>query len=335
MMIRDSSSSGGLIIGPETMANVLLERSAWVYARLAQAEAYGVRVGEVTLTETLLLDLREALPGLQVTVYTQRQEARTGADWQWEWWFHGSLWFGIRVQAKLLKENSSGTAGYDLGFRSGKSKVLQLDLLTKDADASGLAAAYVLYNGPELDPAFEDMPWNCTSLAKCQLHFGISFLPAASARRLLDAGTLDVQSVAAASRPWACLFRCAAIGGCDAWPDAFRKAGPLDRAVARAFLLAEEEGSLLSFVGGDRIGHREVAARSVDEKVRRLRRAAPPPYVARIRGRAPEAGFDSEIDAALPEKVGAVTIIEDEQPERRVVRRRRSLGGDVRSGRAD
>lgn len=324
MTTRDSSSSGCLVIGPETMANVLLARSAWVYWRLVQAEQHGLSLGEVTLTETLLLDIREALPGLQVTMYTQRQEARTGADWQWEWWFHGTRWFGIRAQAKLLKEIPGGTAGYDLGFLSGKAKNLQLDLLVQDAAADNVAAAYVLYNGPKIDEVFDALTWNCSSLAKHQEHFGVSYLPAASAQKLLQAGKLDVLSVGAASRPWVCLFRCMAVGGCAAWPSSFGTSAPLDRAVARAFLLAEDEGGLPSFTPEDRAARRQNTAASVEERSGPLRRREPPSYVARLRELGAEARFDSEIAESLPDGVGAVTIFEDERQPRKKLRPRRS-----------
>lgn len=311
-MIPDSSVSGGLIVGPETMANVLLERSAWVYARLAQAERNGLRLGEVTLTETLLLDIRTALPGLQVTMYTPHQEAHTGADWQWEWWFHGTRWFGIRAQAKLLKEISAGTVGYDLDFRSGKAKRRQLDLLMQDAATNKMAPAYVLYNGPQLDDAFDCIPWNCSSLAKRPEYFGVSYLPAESAEHLVNAGALDVLSVGAASRPWACLFRCAAADRCAAWPTALNKSVPLDRAVARAFFLAEYEGAHFGFEPGEREAHRDAAARDLDERIGHLRRALPPPHVARLRELGSEARLDPEFDSMLPEGVGAVSIFEVE-----------------------
>lgn len=324
MTLRERSASGCLIVGPETMANVLLDRSAWVYARLVQAEQYGLNLGEVTLTETLLLDIREALPGLQVTMYTQPQEARTGADWQWEWWFHGTRWFGIRAQAKRLKEISSHAVGYDIGFRSGKAKIPQLDLLVQDATRNNMAAAYVLYNGPELDGSFDTLQWNCSSLAKRQEHFGVSYLPAMSAEELLRAGKLDVLSVGAASRPWACLFRCAAVGGCAAWPEAFGRAGPLDQVVARAFHLAQEEGGLPAYTAGDRAAHRDSMVGTLDERISPLRRTEPPPYVARLRELGPDARLDLEVAYTLPQGVGAVTIFEDERKRRKILRGNRS-----------
>ena len=74
---------------------------------------------EETITQDLQLDISAALPVMIVRTFTKRQAARTGADWQWEWWFEGRRWFGLRVQAKRLKRLPSGQLGYDLGYQRG------------------------------------------------------------------------------------------------------------------------------------------------------------------------------------------------------------------------
>jgi hypothetical protein len=95
----------------EALEDVLIDRAAWTHARLSAGRQHGVELREETITQDLLLDISIALPGLSVQTYTTRQEAANGADWQWEWWFEGRQWFGLRVQAKRLQRLGSDQLG--------------------------------------------------------------------------------------------------------------------------------------------------------------------------------------------------------------------------------
>src|ERR1041384_5506942 len=134
----------------DRLASVLLDRSAWVYARLVAASDHGVSLQEETITESLLLDIAIDLPDLRVKQYTRTEESRNGADWQWEWWFHGDRWFGVRLQAKKLRRpRRNAMPGYSLGYLTNGGD-RQVELLCDQASEDTVAAAYVFYNGPDL-----------------------------------------------------------------------------------------------------------------------------------------------------------------------------------------
>jgi hypothetical protein len=73
-------------------------RRATVRHALA-AERAGFASHEQALTEVVLT---RAAPAVQVSTFSQREEARTGADWLW-WWRGRGEWFGALVQAKRNK----------------------------------------------------------------------------------------------------------------------------------------------------------------------------------------------------------------------------------------
>lgn len=110
------------------------------------ADHAGFQAHEQALTEIVLT--RNA-PVTQVWTYTQREEARTGADWLW-WWRSGGEWFGALVQAKRNKPRLS-MPWYDFGYRTGSGH-RQIDLLLGHARNLGVPAVYVLYNYPRIDP---------------------------------------------------------------------------------------------------------------------------------------------------------------------------------------
>lgn len=114
----------------KALEDVLIQRARWTHTRLSDGRRKGVELHEETITQDLLLDIAMAMPAMTVETFTKHREARNGADWQWEWWFEGRQWFGLRVQAKRLKRLKSRRLGYDLGYKSGK----QLDLLLRDAE---------------------------------------------------------------------------------------------------------------------------------------------------------------------------------------------------------
>lgn len=95
---------------------VLINCAGWTYTCLSDGRRNRVELHEETITQDLLLDIAIAMPAMTVKAFTKRQEGRNGADWQWEWWFEGRQWFGLRVQAKRLKLLKSGRFGYDLGL---------------------------------------------------------------------------------------------------------------------------------------------------------------------------------------------------------------------------
>src|SRR5690349_14649253 len=114
-------------VAREELARVLTERAAWTYARLSTGRRHNVDLYEGTITQDLLLDISTVLPDMAVKTFTRREEARSGADWYWEWWFHGQEWFGLLAQAKRLKKQGRGKPRYDLGYKVGSERNWQVD----------------------------------------------------------------------------------------------------------------------------------------------------------------------------------------------------------------
>jgi len=79
---------------PSALAGALLEPAIWTEDRLDRARLADVAQQEETITESVLLELKESLPQLSIKTYTRLEENRdTGADWLW-WWCGETAWFG-------------------------------------------------------------------------------------------------------------------------------------------------------------------------------------------------------------------------------------------------
>jgi hypothetical protein len=291
------------LVTREALEDVLIDRAAWTHARLSAGREHGVELREETITQDLLLDISIALPGLSVQTYTTRQEAGNGADWQWEWWFEGHQWFGLRVQAKRLQRLRSGQLGYNIGYESGRrgSKRRQIDLLIDDADEAGIPAAYVLYNGPDLNMAA--FTWGCRRLPAKAAFFGVSLLPATVALELLDAQRDDLGSVGSASRPWSCLASCDQRG-CTAkedprtWPLASTYVGSGDFSwlTAASYYRIEHQAG-----GTPQADIYEDEYSTLSPRVLPGMHETAPPYVRALsRG--------EQADLQLPPRVSAVTV---------------------------
>ncbi|QMU72584.1 DUF6615 family protein [Streptacidiphilus sp. P02-A3a] len=288
----------------DQFAGVLLDRCRWVHKRLLDSDRFGVNLQEETLTEDLLLDIAmEMAPfDLKVEMFSKPREGREGADW--EWWFGGRQWFGVRVQAKRLRR-IGGRLGYDLDYRIGRggSGPLQVEVFRDRAREAGLAAAYVFYNGPvDLNQFW----WDCDRLPREPENFGVSVLPVAVARALVQDGTVDFGTVANASHPWPCLVSSGSGPwpfGCGFWPFEpppwVDSPDPvdLDQVVARRFFALTHEG--LRWVNRPA---NEVWSRYVRMRVDQYCRAEPPDYVRRLL----EGGRD--IAEAVPPEVGAISV---------------------------
>ena len=210
--------------GRVAVGSLLIDRAAWVHQRLATAERLHLPLSEETVTETVLLDGCTALPRhVSATAYSRQDESRrTGADW--EWWFGdgvGSMWFGVRVQAKKLKADRAGGWTFDLAYtpkseRAKSRPIRQVDRLLSSAAAAGLPAVYVLYNGPGLGSL--SFPWPCCHFPPSGDLLGVGVVAATTAQSLADAKTLDAATVLSHARPWSCLALCPLWQGLHAIP---------------------------------------------------------------------------------------------------------------------
>ena len=107
------------------------------------AERAGFAAHEQSRTEILLARVA-AGSGMDVRVFTQPEEGRTGADWLW-WFESDGEWFGVLVQAKRNKPEK-GRAHYDFNYKGEN----QVDQLIEAASLIDVPAIYVLYNHPTL-----------------------------------------------------------------------------------------------------------------------------------------------------------------------------------------
>jgi len=210
------------------LAFELLLRSVHVDERLEDAAITGLPWKETSITDELLLDLGVRFSGdIEIHSYTGHDEAKTGADWKWEWIFEGdTASFIMLVQAKKLKPIKGGAFGYDFGYRSGRRGRRQIDILLEYARRLDLVAAYALYNGPSLET---DGQWQCPALPEHRPFMGVGLLPAEVARyefgRAPDPHWVNQRAVTSKALPLCCLALCDSLSPCsmcppDGWPPA-------------------------------------------------------------------------------------------------------------------
>lgn len=157
-------------------------------------------LGEESITDYLLLELKRSHPHeVVVTKFTRAREGRvTGADW--EWWFRSSgHWFGMLVQAKKL--DGVRLKYPEIGYKntSGRS---QIDLLLEHASKQSVYPIYCFYNY-----------WNITSCPATSLrcipprveYLGCTIADAYSVKHLIESSKTDLLSILRISLPWTCL----------------------------------------------------------------------------------------------------------------------------------
>jgi hypothetical protein len=299
---RGRASTGGRI----AVGELLVDRARWVQERLTQAERLALNLGEETITESLLLDMSTALPGnIIARPYTRIDESRvTGADW--EWWLGdgpGRPWFGMRVQAKKLKQLRAGVFGYDFGYTpTAVPRIRQVDRLIEAASRVGLPAVFALYNGPQLD--LDEFAWGCCHFEPERQLLGVGLLSAEAARARADQGNMDQGSVCGDSRPWSCAALCPYwLRLKDAWP------GPANSPPVGAELslwAADLIASLLAAGAVAARGSQRIADIVAATALRGWTET--PDYVQRLATDI-SATNDDRLDIPLPEDLGGVLLL--------------------------
>jgi hypothetical protein len=205
---------------PNSLFRGLQSRSIGIYRRISDGMQWGVAQQETTITETMLLSLRQSNPEVSVRQLNVHEEGREGADW--EWWFQGrDRWFHALVQAKRLTYLRNGSLGYQVDYKSGKSRIPQHELLLAAAKARGAVPLYVLYNGPRIV-----MPrsWPCGLLRPRRDLIGASFLPGESVANRAKLKTIDQGSIRGLDWPLPCIVcpwserRCSWFSPVTVWP---------------------------------------------------------------------------------------------------------------------
>jgi len=86
---------------------IAIKNSGWAWDSLREARKHSYQVGEESITDFLVLNIKKWGKGrIVVDTFTRHKEAVNGSDW--EWWFTGTSgkWLGMRVQAKVLNLKS-------------------------------------------------------------------------------------------------------------------------------------------------------------------------------------------------------------------------------------
>lgn len=188
-----------------SLVSLLEDLAEDTWERVRDGFSLGVRQGETTITDILLLELKRAnLPGLIVKKTPPTNEPAFGTDW--EWWIGSdqSGWMRFAVQAKklYLDKRTYSALGHKLNGQ------LQIDALKQYAHAVGAVPLYCLYNYCGWTPLHNY--WHCTQpLDAPQLGCTVTSLPVArQAVHTRGARSFESVHLAPATIPWRCLVRC-------------------------------------------------------------------------------------------------------------------------------
>jgi len=208
---------------PAMMGNALLgshlcstfrSQAFWTWEQLAKARKSKVHLGEESLTDFNLLEIRTHHHRDVITkTFSKAQESRDGADW--EWWFTGSTgkWIGFRLQAKVLN--------------TGSERFEHLHYVTPSGEfQSNLLCRRALNHSPKLIPLYcLYCYWAGSYKDFCDAGGSFSHPPEAYGCALLDAhlvrgmrGSKGADSLSALLRhttPWHTLVCCDSFGGED------------------------------------------------------------------------------------------------------------------------
>lgn len=197
------------------LALALAEMAQETSGRLAAAQMSNLPLSEESITEPMLINLKQTVPGLEIRALTKAAESREGADW--EFWIEGDhQWFAFLVQAKKSKRsNKAQGATYDLGYLSGKETTPQVYLLARTSAARGMPGVYAFYNDPML---FVDyLRSSCRKSGIPAGLEGISTMSVGTARWLFQGGwdkPVPVDIAAPFTFPWSCLAACPVTDEC-------------------------------------------------------------------------------------------------------------------------
>lgn len=176
-----------------------LSHETWTF--LEKARGVGHQPLEETITDKNVIELKALHPiEVKTTTFSKRREARTGADW--EWWFTNkanSVWFGVRVQAKILKFMSNRYEA--LHYKS------QTSVLISDAAKNGLYPLYCFYSQWPLATAIN--PKQCGTFPNAPESYGCSLVDAHTISSIKASPNSDsLASIMGVSFPWSCLVCC-------------------------------------------------------------------------------------------------------------------------------
>ncbi|MBT4290524.1 MAG: hypothetical protein HOD92_24625, partial [Deltaproteobacteria bacterium] len=182
---------------------LLIKNSGWTWDRLREARKLGYQIGEESVTDFVILNLKKYGAGkLQVNSFTRHEEAINGADW--EWWLTGpsGSWIGMRIQAKIINLQSEKFEHLHHTNKHGT----QLDQLIKDASRNCLVPLYCMYSN--WDPQKYKTPKNCPADKNSVRHYGNSIVGIDVVKNLHKRKKKDLASIIRYLIPMHCIFCC-------------------------------------------------------------------------------------------------------------------------------
>ncbi len=187
---------------------IAIKNSSWTWNKLREARALDFQVGEESLTDFVVLNIKKWGVGkISIDTFTRHAESLNGADW--EWWFSGpsGKWLGMRVQAKVLNLASEKYEHLHHKNKHGS----QVDLLIKDASKNKLIPLYCMYTN--WDPKKYKANWNCQSYKPTVRHYGTAILSPQEVKKLQSNNETRLSSVIKSLKPMHCIFCCSGFGG--------------------------------------------------------------------------------------------------------------------------
>jgi hypothetical protein len=178
----------------------------------------GIRVGEESITDRLLLDLARAFPHpTRIVKWNRIEEGRkTGADW--DWWFvepWSGRGVGLRVQAKRVDYFNGRMTGLDAQNRNGWQRAM-LQLSAAEAGMHPLYCFYVASTVPRSGATAcgsfvsDEAP---SAWAGSNELYGCSIVGPEVVETAVQMGDQSLGFFWPLLLPWSCLACCEKIGG--------------------------------------------------------------------------------------------------------------------------
>lgn len=194
------------------LCQITQKQASWIWSALRTARQHNSKIGEESITDFLLLQMKKAAKGAYyIESFTRPKEKVTGADW--ELWFSGSSgkWLGLRVQAKVISIDGKKFA--QLHYKR-KDGTYQIDQLVADAKKHGAVPLYCLYSYWKATETGK-LKWSCGTFKKSSRLFGASWIGVNDIQALKRNGLNSLKSVAKSLHPFHCLFCCQGYGSGD------------------------------------------------------------------------------------------------------------------------
>lgn len=232
------------------VAQKLEDLSKHVWERIRDGHGLGIRQGEESLTDHLLLELcRARLSEIKVIKTPKSSESKKGTDWEWWIGSHKIGWIRYAVQAKKL---TISNLRYEcLNRKVGSSGERQIDIFKKYATATKSVALYCFYNYSYLS----NKPyWQCT-LPFDEPQLGCTVTPIAIVEKALAGRgnrTFKYFHSQPQTIPWRCLAKCPSIlsiykDNAEAAKEKFSTEVTMYKQLPPGFDLAIEDGSLREY----------------------------------------------------------------------------------------